>query len=70
MKLWEVTNGYIGESYVKCFVIAETEPRALELAQAKYRADNGHGDHYWQELEAECICEDTGREWATKPRDH
>jgi len=33
MKLFEVTNGSMGESYVKVFVIEETEVLALELAK-------------------------------------
>jgi hypothetical protein len=37
MTLYEVLNGYIGESYVRCYVWAETPDRALELANEQHR---------------------------------
>jgi hypothetical protein len=37
MTLYEVLNGHIGESYVRCYVWAETPERALELANEQHR---------------------------------
>ena len=37
MKLYEVRNGYAGESYVRCYVVAETEDKAIVLARVKYK---------------------------------
>lgn len=39
VKLWEVTNGYMGESHVKCFVIADTQAKAIELGRAEYKRE-------------------------------
>ena len=61
MKLYEVTNGYTGYSYVRCLVIAENEEQAKDLATAKYKEVDGYGDDYWANLEAECMCEDTSK---------
>jgi len=39
MKLYEVRNGYAGESYVRCYVVAQTEERAIDLARVKYQEE-------------------------------
>lgn len=66
MKLFEVTNGAMGESYVKVFVIAYTEESALELAEIRYKKE---GNSY-ENLVAEIICEDTSRIWISEVRDY
>jgi hypothetical protein len=74
MKLFEVINKYVGESYVRLYVIAENEERALEIARAKYKwyAEGGYRDYitydedYWKELKIRVICEDTSKEWVDK----
>lgn len=39
MNLYCVTNGYIGNSQIYVYVIAESEERAKELASAKFKED-------------------------------
>lgn len=39
MKLWEVTNGYVGDSYVRALVIAATAEEAVEVAKPAFKAD-------------------------------
>jgi hypothetical protein len=63
MRLYEVTNGYMGASYVRCLVIAENEERALELAKEQYKNKDSR-EKYWNNLYAECICEDVTKEFA------
>ena len=37
MQLYEATNGYIGESYVRLYVWAKSQERATELAREKFK---------------------------------
>lgn len=71
MKLYEVTNGYQGESYVRCLVIAENVEQALELARPKFEAAgrHRHDSDYWTELTAELFCDDTAKPWAGSASD-
>lgn len=74
MKLWEVTNGYIADSYVRVLVVAETEERAIELASEKLEEGSHYycrilektiykyPEEYWTDLEAEVIFEDLATE--------
>jgi hypothetical protein len=50
MKLYEVTNGYVGDSYVRVLVIAESEERAKELASAKLK-EEARNEDYEKEVE-------------------
>ena len=63
MKLYEVTNGFIGESYVRMLAIAPTEERALSIAHDEYDTDAGtrHGGHTI--LFAKLLCDDVSKEW-------
>lgn len=65
MKLYEVTNGYVGESYVKCLAIAENESKAVELAKVQYQeeADNMNEPKYCEKLQARLLCDDTSKEY-------
>ena len=36
MNLYEITNGYVGESYVRVYVWAEDEEQAFSLAEPKF----------------------------------
>jgi hypothetical protein len=62
MKLYEITNGYCGNSYVRCLVVAENKEKAVELATPKFKAEsnneyNSYPDKYWNNLDAEEICD-------------
>ena len=67
MKLFEVTNGYTGFNYVRCYVIAKNKKKAIDIASKKYREDEPHKhESYWTNLEAECLAEDTTVECCTE----
>jgi hypothetical protein len=67
MKLYEVTNGYIGESYVRCLVVAANEERALELAAKRYKeGGEGHPKNYWEMLKVKCLSEDCTVEYVSE----
>jgi len=79
MKLFEVRNGWMGESYSKVFVIAATMARAIEVARDEYKKEamqvdmlgrRRYPDSYYEDLKAVELCADTAAEWATAPRDH
>ena len=84
MKLYEVINKYVGETLNKCFIIAESEERALELARESFRNNSKwkygsytidgerhmYPEDYWQELTAICRAEDTNKEYQGEVRDY
>jgi len=39
MTLYEVTNGWMGESYVRAYAWADSKEHALSLAREAYRGD-------------------------------
>ena len=56
MNLYRVSNGYIGESYVRVLIVAKDEGRALELAKEKFKSESGHyGEKYYSNLESELL---------------
>lgn len=72
MKLYEIVNGYIGESYVRCYAWAESTEQALTLARAQYEA---HADYhkdptYWERLEVTELFDASAAPFATPPNDH
>jgi len=62
MKLYEVTNGFMGNSMVHVLVAAESEKIAKGLARRKFKeSEKDKYDprpSYWQDLEAEIIFDD------------
>ena len=68
MKLFRATNGYIGFSDVHCYVVAESEERARELATDKFKEVELYKENYWNDLEIEYIC-DCDKEFATDVSD-
>lgn len=74
MKLYKVTNGFIGYGEVKVFVVATNEERAIELARDKFKEEcdrrpNVYNKRYYKNLQAECICADVNTEWASEVQD-
>jgi len=65
LKLYEVTNGFIGESELRCLVVAASEKRALELAKERYEACPEGKPHlgFLEDLRAEVLCGDLTQEW-------
>lgn len=50
MKLYEVTNGYMGDSYIRVYIIAESEERAKEMASLKFK-ERARSPHYEEDIE-------------------
>ena len=73
MKLYEVTNGYIGSSYERVLVIAKDEKRAIKLAREQYKKEfdksSFYDEGYYKRLEANCLCEDISKEWVSEVTD-
>lgn len=72
MRVYEVTNGYVGNSYTRVYVIAENEDRAKEIAKERYKKvakENDYRNDYFENLKEECICEDTTKEWCSEMYD-
>ena len=56
MNLYRITNGYMGESYVRVLIIAENEELALGLAKKKFKSESDHyGKAYYSNLKAELL---------------
>ena len=74
-KLYKVTNGYVGESEVRCLVLTYSAPAAIRLARPKFEAaaekfsDEKKRADYAKNLFAEVLCEDAGEEWAGEVTD-
>jgi hypothetical protein len=54
MKLYEATNGYTGSSYLRCYVWANNEEEAQELAVESYknaREAKWQSESYWSDIE-------------------
>lgn len=60
MKLYEVTNGHMGFSYVRCLIIAENEEKAKDLARIKYKEESTT-EGYYNNLQCICLCDDTSK---------
>lgn len=68
MSLYEVTNGYHGESYVRVYVWCASEHMALKLAKESFReAAGNHGADYWTNLRAEFLFSADNESFASKP---
>jgi hypothetical protein len=68
--LWEVENGYMGESYMRCYAWAATEEEALRLAREQFQqAPQGRsdGEEYWSDLSARCLFPADAKPFVTKP---
>jgi len=69
MKLFEVTNTYIGESYVRCLVIAESPEMACEMARPRYEAKARGRFDYANPLTATLLCDDVTQPWSGEVTD-
>lgn len=75
MKLFEITNGYIGESYVRCYAWAESTEQALALAREQFRAEEEGRKYgvprteYWERLEIVELFDSSTAPFATRPSD-
>ena len=74
MKLYEVTNGYCGNSYIRCYVWAETETNAREAATLQYKkayqkALGKTNEDAWPDLELEYLFDDQSEPFVTEISD-
>lgn len=71
MNLYEITNGFTGESYVRCLVVAENKERAIELAKPEFeKEDERYKGRYSKNLEAELVFKDLTAEHVREARDY
>jgi hypothetical protein len=63
LKLYEITNGYMGDSYVRCLIITDTKEKAIEQAKEQFKSDakDKYKESYWEILDANCLCEDVSK---------
>lgn len=69
MKLYEATNGYVGGSYVRCYIIAETEVKAIDIAKEKFKKEAEKkkvNEMYYKNIAVELMCEDTSKEFVSE----
>ncbi len=58
MKFYEATNGYMGFGYVRCYVWAENEAQATELATEsfkKHAEEYDHSENYYKNIELQLL---------------
>ena len=71
MKLYEVTNGYIGFGVVKVLAIAKDKEAAIKLARRKFKEHvkkhpGLYDEDYYNNLQAKCICDNVNEEWVSE----
>lgn len=74
MKLYEVRNGFTGESYVRVYVWAPDEQMAREMASEAFRKESDkrsspYSESYWTNLEVEELFSASRLRFVTKPSD-
>lgn len=74
MKLYEVTNGYIGFGVVKVLAIAKDKEAAIKLARRRFKEQAKkcprlYDEDYYNDLQAKCICDNVNEEWVSEIRD-
>lgn len=66
-KLYEITNGYEGASYIRVYCITESEENAVNMARGKLRieaekisrsGDRNYPDDYYEDLTITLLCDD------------
>lgn len=74
MNLYEITNGYTGYAYTRCYVWAESEAQALEIATEMFK-ENAKDKYrpkparYWKNLECELLLSKDSASFVTKISD-
>lgn len=72
MKLFEITNGYEGEAYVRVVVIAETDVKAMILARDQFKRDAAKLSkpaNYYTNLTFNEICSDISKGFVSRVSD-
>lgn len=60
MELYEATNGFMGFSYVRCLVYANSYDEALGMAREHFKKDGEDGvfsqpDNYWKDVKLKLL---------------
>lgn len=66
MKLYEATNGFVGESYVRAYVWAENEEQAKALAKEAF--DN-HASYRGSQVSLRLLFSSSVKPFCTEPSD-
>lgn len=74
MKIYIITNGYIGDGLVTVLACAKNEERALELARKKFKEEfekyPHYGEGYYSRLEVLDEFDNLDKEWVTGVLDY
>ena len=70
MKIYSITNGYIGDEILKVLVCADSEERALELAKERFKEEMGrnlnYNEDFYNNLTVLDVFDNLNEEWASK----
>lgn len=70
MKLFEITNQWTGESYVRVYAWCETEDQALEMATSKFKDAAGRrGESYYDRLMVQELFDSESEPFVTEVSD-
>ncbi|RIK41617.1 MAG: hypothetical protein DCC55_11410 [Chloroflexi bacterium] len=67
MGLYEITNGYVGESYLRVYAWAESEEQALEMARQRLQVEDGYPAQYAENLRIELLFDAQEPPFVTDP---
>lgn len=70
MKIYSITNGYIGDEILKVLVCADSEERALELAKERFKEEMernlNYNEDFYNNLTVLDVFDNLNEEWASK----
>jgi hypothetical protein len=60
MRVYCVTNGWMGASFVRCYVIAKNDVEAIKKAEKKFKEKSKkiYDSNYYKNLEAELLLDE------------
>lgn len=68
--LFEATNGYTGQSYMRCYVWADSEEIALEMATSEFKLGvAAYGDDVFRNVRITKLFSSDSDSFVTKPSD-
>lgn len=70
MKIYSITNGYIGNEILKVLVCADSEERALELAKKRFKdaieRNLNYNEDFYNNLTVLDVFDNLDEEWASE----
>lgn len=67
MTLYEVTNGYLGQSYIRVYVWCEDETTAIDMARESFKSDDGYDETYYNKLRCVKLFSGDSKPFSTLP---